>query len=1118
MSDFWEHAVNFYHMRLVPTVKRMLDRRRFLYTLLTVAVLLVSAAVLSLLVCYTADILLSHSRLEADYQAYLTKFVTGGGRRSPMPELTQLLAMARGERIATAILCGALWLILSVLAIGRIMTSVMDSEAYVYGLYMIYGADRKQLSRQLSVEFLLAGIPAAAAGLPAGFAVYRTIGGTADFPFRSLWITVPAFLLLILVCASVLAGRLLNRSCVQLLRAADTAVETVSPRRSNLAGLTGRRSTLSSASLAVWRMRRHYASVAALNLVIVALIFGILSPLEPVRQAPAPAFTLRFPEGIHSDTLEADYVYSLREQAGVTGLDYRAADAADALGTHILSDHPGLSENGIPLGERYATSSLRIACGDGDTFSELGGRVTIPEDALHLAIPSPSDFGYRLDAVPVGCAVYVYPEGTVPPLSLHAGDTVRLYLPSGDVSADSDSSEPSGEYRTVRIISVVAVNSIYAERGGPEICPRITEDYLYLNPLDYEKFDGRTHASAFVANEAFPSDIALPEEGGSCILAVPASYWQGIPVPTHVTVVLPEAPIREAFRNSTDKISLPTDTYFINHTAKAVGIYLGPQKEYLADYEAAAALYKHVKPLIAQYVGTTMPATVTKEYQVDRIIYTEETGKPYLILPRGEDVTYSALQNDLCAFRLDTVSGNSPKLRYIAEEAYLVETDSLMGASYFGRICYLGTTLVPEFVAAMEARGLPLQLAENSFSHTKTVIRNSFTQGNLSFLLTEPYPYGIETLQADSYPRLVSGAGSFCNLGNTDEISILDAAERGITALVDGDAIGQLKDQSVLVPGEYAYGRILLSPLGEALPGQNLASGRGIYVTDGSAADCPVQPGDILSVAIREDTAWLMNDPQFMTLAGDQPRLLAYLLEKIPYGYMEITVDKVIEGDESALVLTEEDLSAVLGQSALYTRLDLYLSPDIGVESYMNLHTAINRILKQNGSGGIKEYDRDFIIEAGIGQEVRDSVLSFTGYLAACILPLLLLAAQLVFMEKRREEMNILHAIGHTPGMRRGQFAAETGIWAALMAVTTAVACPVGHILSLILSDLVGATVSDAPIDLPLCGGLVLTVTLSCLVTGILAYGRMTRGRSYRPQAGKARKFRPQSTETEVMP
>ena len=143
MSDFWEHAVNFYHMRLVPTVKRMLDRRRFLYTLLTVAVLLVSAAVLSLLVCYTADILLSHSRLEADYQAYLTKFVTGGGRRSPMPELTQLLAMARGERIATAILCGALWLILSVLAIGRIMTSVMDSEAYVYGLYMIYGADRK---------------------------------------------------------------------------------------------------------------------------------------------------------------------------------------------------------------------------------------------------------------------------------------------------------------------------------------------------------------------------------------------------------------------------------------------------------------------------------------------------------------------------------------------------------------------------------------------------------------------------------------------------------------------------------------------------------------------------------------------------------------------------------------------------------------------------------------------------------------------------------------------------------------------------------------------------------------------------------------------------------------
>ena len=46
MSDLWESLVNLYRLRLIPTVKRMLDRRRLSYTLLTVGVLTVSAAAL----------------------------------------------------------------------------------------------------------------------------------------------------------------------------------------------------------------------------------------------------------------------------------------------------------------------------------------------------------------------------------------------------------------------------------------------------------------------------------------------------------------------------------------------------------------------------------------------------------------------------------------------------------------------------------------------------------------------------------------------------------------------------------------------------------------------------------------------------------------------------------------------------------------------------------------------------------------------------------------------------------------------------------------------------------------------------------------------------------------
>ena len=50
MSDLIERLINLYHLRLVPTVKRMCARRRLAYTLLTVGVLCISAATLSLLV------------------------------------------------------------------------------------------------------------------------------------------------------------------------------------------------------------------------------------------------------------------------------------------------------------------------------------------------------------------------------------------------------------------------------------------------------------------------------------------------------------------------------------------------------------------------------------------------------------------------------------------------------------------------------------------------------------------------------------------------------------------------------------------------------------------------------------------------------------------------------------------------------------------------------------------------------------------------------------------------------------------------------------------------------------------------------------------------------------
>ena len=89
MSDLWESAVNFYRLRLVPTIKRMLDRRRFSYTLLTVGVLTVCAAALSLLVSYAAQSVTALDALAEEYELYLVKFLSSGNKRSPMPEMRE---------------------------------------------------------------------------------------------------------------------------------------------------------------------------------------------------------------------------------------------------------------------------------------------------------------------------------------------------------------------------------------------------------------------------------------------------------------------------------------------------------------------------------------------------------------------------------------------------------------------------------------------------------------------------------------------------------------------------------------------------------------------------------------------------------------------------------------------------------------------------------------------------------------------------------------------------------------------------------------------------------------------------------------------------------------------
>ena len=327
MSDLWESLVNLYRLRLIPTVKRMLDRRRLSYTLLTVGILGVCAAALALLIAYAAESVSAFDSLSADYEDYLAKRVAEGFKRSPMPELRDVIALAKGGATALAVFCGGIWLMLSAVAVGWVMSSVMESEAYVYGLYMIYGADRRQLSRQLSLEFLLAGIPALCLGTPSGLLLYRAVGGSQGLTPWQILLSAVGFLLLILCSAAFLSRRVLKRPCMSLLNASDTSDLTISPRRSHPGGLNGKRGSAASALLAFLRMRRHYVSLALVAAIVSASAFGSLS-YKGTTAADDASHTFYFTKGITAEDLQFSYLDELHGRAAVKELSYAVADTA----------------------------------------------------------------------------------------------------------------------------------------------------------------------------------------------------------------------------------------------------------------------------------------------------------------------------------------------------------------------------------------------------------------------------------------------------------------------------------------------------------------------------------------------------------------------------------------------------------------------------------------------------------------------------------------------------------------------------------------------------------------------------------------------------------------------
>jgi hypothetical protein len=243
-------------------------------------------------------------------------------------------------------------------------------------------------------------------------------------------------------------------------------------------------------------------------------------------------------------------------------------------------------------------------------------------------------------------------------------------------------------------------------------------------------------------------------------------------------------------------------------------------------------------------------------------------------------------------------------------------------------------------------------------------------------------------------------------------------------------------------------------------------------------------------VAVRQDTSELLLDPELMGLSGD--RLLSYLLERLDYDYITVTVSDVVEGENDTLILSEADLTAVLGQAGIYR--DLYMEPcaSLSMKEYLDLHTEVQSLVKKMQGEATLIYDENFITKTAGGLE-QTTLTRAVGILCLCLIPLLLTASQLLFFGKREEEDAILHAMGMTRRERGRLFAAEIGLFCGATVLVSALLCPAGYAILLLLADALGLPFGEAGFDLALYGVILATVAVSCTAAGLAAYGRSRR-------------------------
>ena len=1029
--DFKEALHNFLYLTLIPARRRMFSKHRRGNTWMLIGTFFLIASMLSV-ICLSHHVnLRENERLSADYTAFISSSAYHSEDASAAArQAFNHILYSKIELTSVFVFLMIIWAILSAFSLARVFHATVERDKYVYGLYVTFGSDTRRIRRQIYVEFLLAALISLSIALPTAAIITRNIyrlNGQTFSPGLAPYLQILLWLFAVsLIGAGYLARRITRSTCLELMSAHDCSDYVSSPRNSHPLTRHHRNGALRYAHLAIRRMRRYYIPLVLTVSAVAGVFFGSMNLALGGERAAAKSvheYTIEFSGGLSSDQLASGYLLHLMDVEDVESVDAIANSRADQLGTHLMAEQTMFDltteEYPVERGTYFATDGLRILCADGDTRREFGGDVVLPPQWQKQADAIETSYNYT--QIPEdGEVVYFYPEERATELNVCVGDTLQLAIPRHDNQGkvlDEKLEDGMYEYLSVTVTQVMAIPGIHyvTPNESTYICPRITEDYLLLSPQDYAVLTEGKTVETLSLDELYREDLNFGKLKSPALMLLPEDYSGA--EPTLIQMFIPTAPVTERYSvtnplNAHDVRYLESDRFFLNRTAFHTYFYFGSAGDFNNNSEALDQIMYIEENTLSKYEQIELTVT---DY-----ILCPGLSEPCIVLPN--DSFLSSYEGDLCIFRLQ----KDGAIHHVSEEVFVLGTDAaLTQDEYLGREIYSHTKIQPDFFDQMRKQGLYTTYEhESAYGLSAFTVLSHFPFQNGNYFLLQLSKESH--LAKDAYPAYLAPGNDFIFLGQSTDKTDLRLFDADSYLLLDENFRTQSQTLTTVTAGRfYATNELTLSvadafTVEHLTPGLSvppLSEGEAVLVLGRNSLLC-AQTDDCIRMAIRGDFSLDPNDPQLIGLGGND--LLRYITaERIPFDYAALRLIQVIQGDgdEDILYLSEGDWQRILCRDSTYQSLDVYLFGDtdlVGwIKTFSRIHALMGNWQSVENRVTLVEHNRLWSALT-TGACNYPAIIRTLSILLILLLPLLLCAPQTMHFHKRREEFEVMLAIGRT--------------------------------------------------------------------------------------------------------